>query len=86
MDAEAYAAGVFETGKWTQAYSVSGGYKRSDGGTENSDFENRFPAKERLWGKAGDDDDITNYENSIRYTDGVLSRFKHIMDYGLSQQ
>ena len=38
-------------------------------------FENRFPAKERLWGKAGDDDDITNYENSIRYTDGVLSRF-----------
>lgn len=30
---------TFETGKWTQAYSVSGGYKRSDGGTENSDFE-----------------------------------------------
>ena len=30
---------AFETGKWTQAYSVSGGYKRSDGGTENSDFE-----------------------------------------------
>ncbi len=30
---------AFETGKWTQAYSVSGGYKRSDGGTDNSDFE-----------------------------------------------
>lgn len=30
---------AFETGKWTQSYSVSGGYKRSDGGTENSDFE-----------------------------------------------
>ena len=30
---------AFETGKWTQAYSASGGYKRSDGGTENSDFE-----------------------------------------------
>ena len=30
---------AFETGKWTHAYSVSGGYKRSDGGTDNSDFE-----------------------------------------------
>ncbi len=30
---------AFETGKWTHAYSASGGYKRSDGGTENSDFE-----------------------------------------------
>ena len=30
---------AFKTGKWQQAYSVSGGYKRSDGGTENSDFE-----------------------------------------------
>ena len=30
---------AWEKGKWTQAYSVSGGYKRSDGGTENSDFE-----------------------------------------------
>ena len=30
---------AFETGKWTQAYSASGGYKRSDGGTDNSDFE-----------------------------------------------
>ena len=29
----------FTTGKWTHAYSASGGYKRSDGGTENSDFE-----------------------------------------------
>ena len=30
---------AFRSGKWEQAYSVSGGYKRSDGGTENSDFE-----------------------------------------------
>ena len=30
---------AFDTGKWTQAYSASGGYKRSDGGTDNSDFE-----------------------------------------------
>ena len=30
---------ALKTGKWTQAYSVSGGYKRSDGGTENSDRE-----------------------------------------------
>ena len=30
---------AFTTGKWEHAYSVSGGYKRSDGGTENSDFE-----------------------------------------------
>ena len=30
---------AFKTGKWQHAYSVSGGYKRSDGGTENSDFE-----------------------------------------------
>lgn len=30
---------AFRNGKWEHAYSVSGGYKRSDGGTENSDFE-----------------------------------------------
>ena len=30
---------AFETGKWSHSYSVSGGYKRTDGGTENSDFE-----------------------------------------------
>ena len=30
---------AFASGKWTHAYAVSGGYKRSDGGTENSDFE-----------------------------------------------
>lgn len=29
----------FHTGKWTHGYSLSGGYKRSDGGTDNSDFE-----------------------------------------------
>ena len=30
---------AYAKGKWTHAYSASGGYKRSDGGTENSDFE-----------------------------------------------
>ncbi len=30
---------TLETGRWQHGYSVSGGYKRSDGGTENSDFE-----------------------------------------------
>lgn len=30
---------AFQTGRWTHAHSASGGYKRSDGGTENSGFE-----------------------------------------------
>ena len=30
---------AYAKGKWTHAYSASGGYKRSDGGTDNSDFE-----------------------------------------------
>jgi len=38
-------------------------------------FENRFPKDARQWGKAGDDDDITNYKNSLHYTDSVLRRF-----------
>ncbi|MBR2607749.1 MAG: phosphoethanolamine transferase [Bacteroidaceae bacterium] len=42
-------------------------------------FENRFPASHRQWGKAGDDDNIVNYKNSIHYTDSVLNRF---YDYG----
>lgn len=42
-------------------------------------FENRFPASHRQWGKAGDDDNIVNYKNSIHYTDTVLS---HFYDYG----
>ena len=37
--AQGRAQTAFTTGKWEHAYSVSGGYKRSDGGTENSDFE-----------------------------------------------
>ena len=30
---------VYANSLWTHAYSASGGYKRSDGGTDNSDFE-----------------------------------------------
>lgn len=42
-------------------------------------FENRFPKEKRQWGTAGDDDNITNYKNSVHYTDSVLKRF---FDYG----
>ncbi len=38
LGAQARVQTAFETGKWTHGYSVSAGYKRSDGGTENSDF------------------------------------------------
>ena len=37
--AQGRAQTAFTTGKWQQSYNISGGYKRSDGGTENSDFE-----------------------------------------------
>lgn len=42
-------------------------------------FENRFPSHFRKWGHEGDDDNITNYKNSIRYTDSILER---IFEYG----
>lgn len=42
-------------------------------------FENRFPPSFRKWGTQGDDDNITNYKNSIRYTDSLLER---LFDYG----
>lgn len=45
-------------------------------------FENRFPDRCRQWGKAGDDDNITNYKNSLHYTDTVLRRF---FEYGRSR-
>lgn len=41
-------------------------------------FESRFPEQERMWGKKGDNDNITNYKNSLRYTDSVLQR---VYDY-----
>ncbi len=42
-------------------------------------FENRFPEKNRQWGRPGVNDNIANYKNSIHYTDSVLQRF---FDYG----
>lgn len=42
-------------------------------------FENRFPESLRQWGKKGVNDNITNYKNSLHYTDSVLNRFH---DYG----
>ena len=39
LGAQGWLQMAFRSGKWEQAYSVSGGYKRSDGGTENSGFE-----------------------------------------------
>lgn len=42
-------------------------------------FENRFPRETRQWGTPGDNDNITNYKNSLYYTDSVLQRF---FDYG----
>ncbi|MBQ8593225.1 MAG: phosphoethanolamine transferase [Bacteroidaceae bacterium] len=38
-------------------------------------FENRFPASCRKWGKDGDNNNIVNYLNSLHYTDSVLKRF-----------
>lgn len=35
-------------------------------------FLNRYPAEHTVWGEAGVQDDVLNYENSLRYTDGVL--------------
>ena len=42
-------------------------------------FENRFPESLRQWGKKGRNDNITNYKNSLYYTDTVLN---HFHDYG----
>lgn len=38
-------------------------------------FENRFPEERRQWGKPGDNDNMTNYKNSIYYTDSILEKF-----------
>lgn len=35
-------------------------------------FMNRYPADRTVWGEAGREDYILNYENSLRYTDDVL--------------
>ncbi len=35
-------------------------------------YENRFPPADRQWGTAADRDRITNYHNSLHYTDSVL--------------
>lgn len=44
-------------------------------------FINRYPASATVWGRPGEQDDILNYRNSIRYTDTVLQRaFEYARD------
>ena len=38
-------------------------------------FLNRYPADRTVWGERGVQDNIANFENSIRYTDSVLEQF-----------
>ena len=38
-------------------------------------YENRFPAENRMWGKDNPHDNYTNYINSLHYTDSVLEQF-----------
>lgn len=38
-------------------------------------FLNRYPPECTVWGKPGVQDNIPNYMNSIRYTDGILRQF-----------
>lgn len=38
-------------------------------------FLNRYPAEMTVWGKPGVQDNVVNYENSIRYTDSILRQF-----------
>lgn len=38
-------------------------------------FLNRYPANRTVWGKPDVQDNVLNYENSLRYTDSVLEQF-----------
>lgn len=38
-------------------------------------FINRYPENCRVWGKAEDNDNVTEYKNSLRYTDATIKRF-----------
>lgn len=38
-------------------------------------FLNRYPEDRTVWGEPGVQDNVLNFENSLRYTDGVLRQF-----------
>ncbi|MBR5859805.1 MAG: sulfatase-like hydrolase/transferase, partial [Bacteroidaceae bacterium] len=38
-------------------------------------FVNRFPQEARVWGKAEEYDNLTEYKNSLHYTDDVVRQF-----------
>lgn len=38
-------------------------------------FINRYPENCRIWGKAEDNDNVTEYNNSLHYTDATIKRF-----------
>lgn len=38
-------------------------------------FINRYPHEARMWGKAGESDNVTEYKNSIHYTDDIIRQF-----------
>ena len=38
-------------------------------------FINRFPQEARQWGKAEENDNVTEYKNSLHYTDDIIRRF-----------
>lgn len=42
-------------------------------------FLNRYPQEKTVWGTPGVQDNVLNYENSLRYTDSILQQF---YDYG----
>lgn len=38
-------------------------------------FINRYPPEARMWGKAGECDNVTEYKNSLHYTDDIIRQF-----------
>ena len=38
-------------------------------------FINRYPEECRVWGKAEDNDNVTEYNNSLHYTDSIIRKF-----------
>lgn len=42
-------------------------------------FINRYPEEKRVWGKAEDNNNVTEYKNSLHYTDDVVRQF---FEYG----
>lgn len=38
-------------------------------------FINRYPEERRVWGKAEENDNVTEYNNSLHYTDSIIRKF-----------